>query len=198
MKVDIRPYHPSDLTSLYRICVQTGDSGKDATHLYKDSDLLGHVYAAPYAILEADLCFILTVDSIPSGYILGCRNSEQFFKNSMNNWFNMLQNKYPKPKSTDTSKDAAIIKILYSGHIFKEELSVYPSHLHIDILPIAQGFGMGRKLINTFTDKLQDLQVKGVHLEVGKTNESAIAFYNKTGFHRIMEYDYSIAFAKSI
>src|SRR5665213_4601378 len=42
---DIRPYRADDLAALYEICLKTGDSGKDATALYDDPKLIGHVYA---------------------------------------------------------------------------------------------------------------------------------------------------------
>ena len=43
----IRRYRSGDLRDLYRICLRTGKSGDDATALYRDPDLLGHIYAAP-------------------------------------------------------------------------------------------------------------------------------------------------------
>ena len=48
----IRGYQPGDLRALYQVCLQTGDSGRDATAQFRDPDLLGHVYAAPYGVLE--------------------------------------------------------------------------------------------------------------------------------------------------
>ena len=57
MDFAIRPYHPSDLCALYRVCLLTGDSGQDASQLYRDPELLGHIYVAPYAVFEPDLCF---------------------------------------------------------------------------------------------------------------------------------------------
>ena len=79
MNLEIRPYHASDLSSLYRICLLTGNSGTDASELFSDPDLLGHFYAAPYAVLEPELCFILTCCEFPCGYILGTHNSEDFY-----------------------------------------------------------------------------------------------------------------------
>jgi hypothetical protein len=46
--VILRGYRPGDQGHLYRICLQTGDHGTDATAQFRDPDLLGHVYAAPY------------------------------------------------------------------------------------------------------------------------------------------------------
>ena len=57
MKFEIRPYHSTDLSSIYRICLLTGFNGGDATPHLKDPDLVGHLFAAPYAIYESSLCF---------------------------------------------------------------------------------------------------------------------------------------------
>ena len=46
----------------------------------KDPDLVGHLFAAPYAIFDPDLCFVLVKDSVPSGYILGARDSIKFYE----------------------------------------------------------------------------------------------------------------------
>lgn len=44
----LRPARETDRAALYRICLETGASGQDATHLYADPLILGHVYAGPY------------------------------------------------------------------------------------------------------------------------------------------------------
>ena len=53
---------------------------------------------------------------------------------------------------------------------------------------------MGRKLMNRFLQRLTELGIVAVHLEVGKSNTGAVAFYKRTGFHQVMESDYSIVF----
>ena len=57
---------------------------------------------------------------------------------------------------------------------------------------------MGRKLIETFCNKLVELKVPALHLEVGKRNTNAIQFYEKTGFQIIKEYEWSIAFGMKL
>ena len=57
-RVTIRPYQPADLGALYRVCLQTGRNGGDATPFYRDHELLGHVHAAPYALFEPSLAFV--------------------------------------------------------------------------------------------------------------------------------------------
>jgi ribosomal protein S18 acetylase RimI-like enzyme len=194
MNFQIRAYHPSDLTMLYRICLLTGNSGTDASNLYKDPDILGHFYAGPYAVLEPDLCFIVTCDGSPCGYILGTRDSELFYKRCEKEWFPPLREQYPLPDENDTSYDSRIIQLIHKGHVVNPDMQNYPAHLHIDLLPETQGQGFGRKLIEMFTDKLRKMGVPALHLQVGKANPGAIAFYERTGFHLIKEYEKAIAF----
>ena len=195
---DIRPFHPSDLTALYRICLQTADNGGDATHSIADPDLHGHIYAAPYAVLEPDLCFVLTKEDVPIGYILGTRDSAEFSRNCEQNWFPPLRQHYPLPSADDNTNDAHFIRLLHRGHGIDEGLGDYPAHLHIDILPEGQGAGFGRKLMQTFLDKLRELNVSGVHLGVSKNNPHAIGFYERIGFERLQEYPTAIVFGMQL
>ncbi len=64
-------------------------------------------------------------------------------------------------------------------------LGDYPSHLHVDLLPDAQGGGNGRRLLGTLFDALRADGVRGVHLGVAEDNVSAIGFYEHLGFTRL-------------
>jgi len=181
----IRPYHPSDLTALYHICLATGDSGQDGTHLYQDPNLLGHYYAAPYALLEPALSFILTRDGEPCGYVLGTLDTERFGKRCEDAWFPPLRARYPLPATEESSRDAQIIRAIHRGHEQQNNFPDYPAHLHIDILPAGQGVGWGRRLIETLLTAMRDNGAPGVHLGVGGRNSRAIGFYEHVGFQRL-------------
>ncbi len=198
MSFNIRPYHPSDVYSIFRICLLTGDSGKDASAVYKDHEVMAQFYAAPYAQLEPDMCFTVTNNEKPCGYIIGAKDTKLFYERMEKEWLPVLRLRYPKPAEDDQSRDARIIRLIHNPPPFKEELADYPAHLHIDMLPEAQGQGLGRKLIDTFAGKVRSLGLPAFHLEVGKKNENAIGFYQKVGFHIIREYEFSIAFGMKI
>ena len=198
MKIEIRNFRESDLESIYQICLLTGYSGKDASGLYKDPKLLGHYYAAPYALLEPELTFVLNLDGQPSGYILGAYDSEKFYEKCEERWFPSFREKYKMPDITDKSPDAHIIRLIHKGNKPRPEMANYPSHLHINLLPITQGRGLGRKMMDTFIAKLKEMNSPALHLEVGKKNKGAIAFYSKIGFHIIKEFEYSIAFGMKL
>jgi len=188
MAFTIRPYQPGDLRDLYRICLLTGDSGRDASQLYRDPDLLGHYYAAPYAVLEPDLAFVLTQGDAPCGYVLGVRDSAAFAASCEREWFPALRARYPLPEAADQSPDARIIRRIHEGHSAETDQDNYPAHLHIDLLPEAQGQGWGRKMMQTLLDRMRALGVPAVQLGVGATNTRAIGFYERVGFQLLQEY----------
>lgn len=182
VEFSLRPYHPVDFVSLYKICLQTGDNGKDASAQYQDPELLGHAFAAPYAVFEPDLCFVLLRKGTPCGYILGTSDTQSFKDRCERDWFPLLRVRYPFPDENDTSPDAGVVRFIHQGISFPEGLEAYPAHLHIDLLPEAQGQGWGRRMIETFNILLMGMGVPGVHLGVSKENVNALAFYEKVGF----------------
>jgi ribosomal protein S18 acetylase RimI-like enzyme len=184
-KFRIRLYQPRDLEALYEICLKTGDSGKDATGLYKDPSLLGKLYAAPYAVLERELCFVLEDDIGVCGYILGALDSDFFYRRFVNEWLPTVLPDYEEPQAKwdELSPDEKLIKQLYEFDAEADEaLKDYPSHLHIDLLPRAQQQGQGKKLMQTFLGCLKSKGSSGVHLGLGINNDNAYAFYKRMGF----------------
>jgi ribosomal protein S18 acetylase RimI-like enzyme len=198
MTFSIRPYHASDLYALYRICLQTGDNGNDARDLCRDPELFGHCFAAPYAVLEPDLCFILLDDGAPCGYILGTRDSSAFRANCERDWYPVLRARYLLPPESEDSIDADLIRRIHSGSPIDLDLVAYPAHLHIDLLPVAQGQGWGRVLMRTFLTRLRALQVPALQLGVGRRNPRAIAFYERVGFQPIKITEGSIRFGMQL
>ena len=106
----------------------------------------------------------------------------------------MLRARYPLPDPEDASPDADLIRSIHAGHPAHPDLGAYPAHLHIDLLPVAQGHGLGRKLIETFLNQLRTLGVPAVHLGVSALNPRAIGFYERIGFHRIKAYEGWVAY----
>jgi len=188
MAFAIRPYHPSDFYSLYRICLLTGDNGNDGTALYRDPEIIGHYYAAPYAVLEPELAFVLTLDEVPCGYVIGTANSATFRERCEVEWFPPLRLRYPMPAEDDDSLDAMMARLILRGHTANDELNaLYPAHMHIDLLPVAQGQRLGRKMMDTLLAQMRRLGVPGIHVGAGRKNPRAIRFYKSYGFDVLHE-----------
>jgi ribosomal protein S18 acetylase RimI-like enzyme len=197
MPIQIRKHQPEFLPDLYRICLETGDSGADASKSFTDPELLGAFYAAPYAILEPDLTFVLQDESGICGYILGTRDSNRFADWMEREWLPAWRAKHPltvqaHSSPSSLSYEERIVGLIHRGNTPYDCVHEYPAHLHIDLLPRAQGQGWGRTLMNTFLEHLRALEVPGVHLGVGKSNPGAIQFYERLGFTRLEEEEYAL------
>lgn len=187
MNFTILAYHASMLPALYRVCLLTAEVGGDASALFNDPDLLGHYYVGPYAFLEPELCFVLAAGGQPYGYILGTADSAGFARRGEEAWFAGLRARYPLPAPDDPSQDAVLLRLIHAGgrgHAFPNG---YPAHLHIDLLPAAQGQGWGKRLMAAFCERLRTQGVEGVHLGVDVRNTNAIAFYQRVGFTLLRE-----------
>jgi len=189
----IRPYQQNDYQAVYDICLLTGNSGKGAAHLYDDPMLLGHLYAGPYIKMEPETAFILDNGQQPCGYILGAQDSESFYQKMQKEWLPQLKCEYKEPTSEENkwTKDEQIIHQIYHPETPKD-FPEYPSHLHIDLLPIAQGQGLGNKMMDHFMAYLKTNKSMGVHLGLGIENERAFYFYKKYGMIELERDDDSI------
>jgi ribosomal protein S18 acetylase RimI-like enzyme len=197
MSIQIRKYQPEFLPDLYRICLETGDSGKDASAEFTDPELLGAFYAAPYAVLEPDLTFVLQDEQGVCGYILGTRDSQAYAAWMEHEWLPAWRTKHPLTIQANVSPETLtyqerIVGLIHHGYHPYDCVHEYPAHLHIDLLPRAQGQGWGRTLMNTFLERLRELEVPGVHLGVGKSNLGAIQFYERLGFERLEPNEFAL------
>jgi hypothetical protein len=94
----IRPYRPRDLDALYQVCLQTGRNGGDATALYRDPWLIGHVHAAPYGIFQPSLAFVAEDNAGVGGYILGALDSKAFKARLERDWWPRSITATPSPR----------------------------------------------------------------------------------------------------
>ena len=67
-----------------------------------------------------------------------------------------------------------------------EPYGTYPSHLHIDLLPRAQGRGFGRRMLEAVMDTLARRGSPGAHLGVSPSNGRALGFYERLGFRELV------------
>ncbi|WP_240694875.1 N-acetyltransferase [Cryobacterium sp. SO1] len=178
----IRPYEPRDLTDLYEICVRTGASGGDATGQYESDNLLGDIFAAPYATFEPELAFVVDTGDRVSGYLVGTANTSSFVKQYREDWLPRFDARYPLVEPAVTANQKMVARGHNPDSMITPGTELFPAHLHIDLLPQLQGQGLGRILLRTLLAALRERDVPGVHLGVGIHNLGARAFYSRVGF----------------
>ncbi len=184
----IRDATPADAPQLYRICLLTGDAGRDASALHADPDLLGEVYVGPYLNVEPAVAGVAIDGSGAAlGYVLGTPDTTAFLAACEGQWWPALRDRHPL-QATGTHRtpaDQSLVELIHAPHVPDAALVAdHPAHLHIDLLPEAQGQGLGRALIEWLLSRLAESGARGVHLGVDPRNASAVAFYERLGFTR--------------
>jgi len=179
----LRPYRPGDIEALYDICTRTGDNGRDASAKLQRPELLGDIYVGPYVRFEPGLAFVLDDGTRAVGYVLGTADTSRFVRRYRDEWLPIVAPRYPQPAGPPGTPDDQLLAVLTRPEaMLRPELSAYPAHLHIDILPPYQGAGSGRRLIAAFIPAAAAAGAPGVHVAVGLANVPAHGFYQKVGF----------------
>ncbi len=196
----VRGFVPSDLPAMYDICLRTGDAGQDASGRYADPFLVGHVYAGPYPIADPGLTF-LGVDALGVvGYTVATADARQFDRWRSECWYPALRQTYPLAQWPD-GLDGDRVRQIHSPEPLAEDPELhdrYPAELHIDLLPRAQGQGLGRALTERLWQALRERGVPGVHLGVGAANTNAQSFYRHLGYQVFREQPWGTVMVKDL
>jgi ribosomal protein S18 acetylase RimI-like enzyme len=186
----IRFARPGDEPGAYHVCLKTGDHGQDGEPYYReDPDALGRIYVGPYLAFEPDLSLILEDEQGICGYALGAFDSRAFYARYESEWRPRLCARFPAPDGDPTGW-TRVRQVHHTYHhpdyFCPEPYEAYPSHLHIDLLPRAQGRGYGRRMVEQVIDTLARRGSPGAHLGVSTQNVRARGFYERLGFRELV------------
>lgn len=181
----IRLARPADAAAIADVCLRTAASGSDATGVLGDDGLWADLFALPYLELEPELAWVVDDGSAVLGYLVGTADSATFARRFRDVWLPRVADRYP-PGERATRLETALVAMLHDPeHDLRPELAPYPAHLHIDLLPEAQGHGWGRRLMATFFAELRRRGVTAVHLSMAADNHRAMAFYRHLGLREL-------------
>ncbi|WP_282607036.1 N-acetyltransferase [Pelagibius sp. Alg239-R121] len=192
MKSNIRPYQPRDLDALYAISIATGLAGRDASHLYEDSKLIGHIYSAPYATLEPGLVLIVEDEQGVAGFIVGVLDTLAWTQRLEREWWPLLRENYADPSETPaevwTPDQRRAFLIHHPETPPRAIAAAFPAHTHMNLLPRLQRRGIGARLLTAWIEKARQAGATGVHIGTNRANEDAIRFWRSQSFEAI-EYE---------
>ncbi|MBM3824033.1 MAG: GNAT family N-acetyltransferase [Verrucomicrobia bacterium] len=186
----IRAARPDDRPATYRVCLETGDAGRDGTSLFQDDpEALGRFYVGPYLQFEPRLALVLEDDTGVCGYALAVLDSRPFYRRFEEEWLTELRRQFPEPSGDPTTWTPAR-KMHWEYHHpsihLPKPYAHYPSHLHIDLMPRAQGHRLGVRMMDILLGELRRLGSPGVHLAMHPGNHRALHFYGKLGFTELI------------
>jgi GNAT superfamily N-acetyltransferase len=179
--VALRPYRASDLEALYDICLRTGDSGQDASALHHDPQALGHLYAAPYGVLEPENVFVAEDEHGVGGYVVGTFDTRGFEARLEREWWPALRTHYANVSDAElTAADCQRIAMIRSpGANPADIVAQYPAHIHMNLLPRLRGQRVGTGLLQLWVDQAKEAGVKGIHLGANTANTGGVAFWSR-------------------
>lgn len=196
----LRPFRPDDTDALVEVCTRTARAGKDATGMLPDDRLWSQIYLLPYLERHPDLAVVVEIDSnaprandddalapassvpVPVGYIVATDDSAAFHEWFVAHWWPAQG--LPRPSDVAAGQQRQLLATGWGGP-GADSPEGFPAHLHIDLLPAAQGRGAGRALIERLCDLLAERGAPGVHAIAGTANAGALAFYPRVGFEAL-------------
>jgi ribosomal protein S18 acetylase RimI-like enzyme len=185
----IRRFRPADLEALYAISLQTGHEGEDASRLYEDGRLIGHIYSAPYAVLEPGLALVVEDNEGVAGFAVGALDTNGWHERLEAEWWPKLRQQYDDPSAIPLSKRSADQRRAFAIHHPerrpREVTEAYPTHLHLNLSARIQGCGTGTTLLSAWTAHVSKSGVKAMHVGVNRANVRAVRFWSKQGFSEL-------------
>lgn len=182
----IRQAQPQDEAALYQICLQTANAGNDATALYSDAHYPGQRFVIPYLRFAPAFAFVLESQDEVVGYVVATPDTEAFETQLEQQWWPQWQAAWHDRKAEAPLDDKILAYVRQPERAADSLTSRWPAHLHINLLPVAQKGGWGRRLIEMELAALRQAGVSGVYLGVSLQNEQVCAFYQRLGFAHVV------------
>ncbi|MDY7524568.1 GNAT family N-acetyltransferase [Sphingomonas sp. 10B4] len=162
--------------------------------MYRDPKLLGHIYAAPYALFAPELALIVEDNFGVGGYIVGALDTTVFEQILEEKW-------WPALRASHADMSADLVGVTAGDDVYAWQaihhpdrapdwlVEHHPSHLHINLLPRLQGGGYGGRLLRAWIERARELGSTGFHLGVSQDNARAARFYERQGLTRLFPKD---------
>jgi GNAT superfamily N-acetyltransferase len=180
--VELRPYRADDLEALYEICLLTGDAGQDASPLHNDRKAVGHIYAAPYGVLEPGNVFVAQDDEGVAGYVVGTHDTSAFNARLEREWWPALRQHYAQATDLTAADRERVAYMHRPGDNPADIVAQYPAHIHMNLLPRLRGQRVGTGLLQLWIAQARANGVSGIHLGASPSNAGGIAFWTRSGF----------------
>ncbi len=187
----VRPYELRDRDDVREICFRTGFMGDPVADQYADRDSFAHLFCTWYVDHRPGSAWVVDDgDGRAVGYLIGSpdapRRDGPEGPRHMGEFalrHGVARGVFVRPGTARFLRRAA--RDLRADRSVLEpvvDVRAYPAELHINLLPVVRGRGLGGVLVRTWLDRLRELGVPGVRLGTFGENTGAIAFFESQGF----------------
>ncbi len=147
---------------------------------------MGHIYAAPDALLEPQLALVVEDGEGVAGFAVGTIDTTAWEQRLEQFWWPSLRERYAMPAEADalgwTHDQRRAFMIHHPTRTPPAVALLYPAHLHMNLLPRLHRRGVGTKLFDCWTTVASAQGAKAIHVAINRANNGAAEFWRKMGF----------------
>jgi ribosomal protein S18 acetylase RimI-like enzyme len=182
----IRKYVDGDREAIQEICYLTGYMGDSAERFWRHKKSFVEAWTSYYMDQEPESIYVATMNDKVVGYLTGCVDTLLATRSKGNLSFLIFRRGLLfRPGTAGFFWRGVFDSIRYKNVATDEFIDErWPSHLHINLLPVARGSGLGRALMGRWLDQLRQSGSPGCHLGTLVENTGAVAFFERMGFRR--------------
>lgn len=153
---------------------------------------LAEVYLTPYLDLEPESAFVATADGRPVGYLVGCVEDVLFPSEAVRlreaiKRHRLVRLPGPRRFFLRAAWDTAVCRVRRIPIAGELQDPRWPSHLHIDLMPVARGRGTASGLMDLWFERLRAAGSPGCYLQTSLENTRGVRFFESVGFRRYGE-----------
>jgi ribosomal protein S18 acetylase RimI-like enzyme len=186
--IGIRKYSEGDREAIQDICYLTGYMGDSPAYFWRHKQSFVEVWTSYYLDHEPESVYVAIKDDLVVGYLTGCLNTALAKSDAILQSAIIKYGLLFRPGTAgffwraifDGMKD----KHVATGELIDER---WPSHLHLNLLPVARGTGRGAALMKSWSEQLKQSGSRGCHLGTLVENTHAVSFFEKMGFKQYGE-----------
>lgn len=150
---------------------------------------MGHIYSGPYAALEPSLVLLWMDQEGVAAFALGALDTAAWEARLEREWWPALRKEYDDvdhvPAHQWTPDQVRMHMIHHPTLTPTNVVSTAPAHLHLNLLPRAQGKGIGKMLLNAWLERASRLGAHSVHVGVNQQNGRGVRFWHAAGFIKL-------------
>jgi len=181
----IRQYRDSDRAAVRTLCCDTGFLGKPIDPVFEDRELFADFLTGYYLEHEPDSAFVVSVNGVVRGYLLGSRYpvKHQFWSFTQN----VLQASRMLRRYRRYNRESRRFIHWIISKAWREVPAAPRTigHFHINLLPEIRAVAVCRQLLETYFRFLRDHGVKQIHAQI-------VTFDGRRGFKFLERYGFRV------
>jgi RimJ/RimL family protein N-acetyltransferase len=192
MSQSVRLFQAGDRKALLTIGSETAFFGAPIEAFIEDRQVFEDAFFSYYTDYEPEHAWVACDDHLVVGFLTGCTDTKRHDRIFQRKILPSVFWKWLRGKYHPGMKTMKFAFALANAELRKEiattDLSHYPAHLHINLLPAWRGKGLGRGMMECYLHQLRESGVMGVHLTTTSFNQAACRLYEAVGFSLLAEH----------